>query len=100
MAIFGRLGSPDEAQMSFITNDSAVKYLHSLPTHPTPNLATHFPSASPPALSLLSDLLHFNPHFRPTATQSLAHPYLSSETNVEVKVEAKLNPWLQDSFNL
>jgi len=75
ITIFNKLGSPDDNQTSFISNDACINYLRTLPQQKPQDLESIFPGVSIEGLDLLSQLLQFNPYFRPTASQSLEHAY-------------------------
>lgn len=82
--IFDVLGTPTDSDISKIENDKAKNYLRSQQQRPPINFAQRYPGADPRAISLLSQLLTFDPDKRLTAEQALAHPYLS-----ELRVESE-----------
>jgi len=55
--------------------------LESLPPTKPRKLKDMFPTASPEALDLLKNLLHFNPNKRLSADQALKHPYVAQFHN-------------------
>ncbi len=50
--------------MTYIGNESAVKYIKSLPKRSKQNFQSLYPNANPVALDLLSKMLTFNPDHR------------------------------------
>ncbi|KAL0218206.1 hypothetical protein RCL1_009054 [Eukaryota sp. TZLM3-RCL] len=46
------------------------------------SLSQLIPNASPEAVQLMSDMMHFDPHKRPTAAQALQYPYFQCEISV------------------
>ncbi|CAG9314859.1 unnamed protein product [Blepharisma stoltei] len=76
--IIKTLGTPDEADLEFIANDHARKFVKSLDKHvkqPLQNIIN--PEAPPEAIDLLEKLLAFNPSQRLTVEEALRHPYLA-----------------------
>ena len=55
------LGTPTKDDMQFIGNESALKYIKSLPKRNALPFAKLYPKANPVALDLLGHLLLFNP---------------------------------------
>ena len=55
--------------------------LESLPPTKARKLKDMFPTASPEAIDLMKNLLHFNPNKRLTAEEALRHPYVSQFHN-------------------
>eukprot|EP00040_Diaphanoeca_grandis_P024670 m.135889 g.135889 ORF g.135889 m.135889 type:complete len:358 (-) comp29826_c1_seq1:35-1108(-) len=74
--ILNVVGTPNEDDMQCIHNEKARLYVQQLPKQVKVPFARLYPAASQPALSLLDDLLTFNPAKRPTVEKSLAHSYL------------------------
>ncbi|KAJ3685928.1 hypothetical protein LUZ61_015092 [Rhynchospora tenuis] len=75
--IINVLGKVPEADMGFIDNPKARKYIESLPY--TPSLALHelYPEANPFAMDLLKKMLVFDPHKRIRVDEALVHPYIA-----------------------
>eukprot|EP00995_Heteronema_vittatum_P008329 NODE_351_length_1446_cov_425.730136_g256_i0.p1 GENE.NODE_351_length_1446_cov_425.730136_g256_i0~~NODE_351_length_1446_cov_425.730136_g256_i0.p1 ORF type:complete len:451 (-),score=-24.08 NODE_351_length_1446_cov_425.730136_g256_i0:93-1403(-) len=72
--IFQKLGTPDDDDLEFITDDKALEYLRSFPEKAKTSLRSMFPAASGEALDLLQKTLKFNPHQRLTINECLDHP--------------------------
>lgn len=69
------VGTPKDADKSFITDDAALKYLDLFLKNKHKNkLATLLNKADPLAISLIKDMLQFNPYYRISAKEALAHP--------------------------
>lgn len=76
--IIETLGSPEEADMDFISSPYARKYIASLPRKPKVDFAVLYPDANPLAIDLLERTLVFDPQRRISVDDALAHPYLAS----------------------
>lgn len=59
------LGSPTVQDLSFVTDEKAVKYLERFRNRNPVNLRQRYPAGSDQALRLLMQMLQFNPFFRP-----------------------------------
>ncbi|GLT33835.1 hypothetical protein SLA2020_083930 [Shorea laevis] len=70
------LGTPTEADLEFVRNEDAKRYIRQLPAHPRQPLATAFPNVHPLAIDLIDRMLTFDPTRRITVEEALAHPYL------------------------
>ncbi|ONK69850.1 uncharacterized protein A4U43_C05F27420 [Asparagus officinalis] len=71
------LGTLDDADLSFIDNPKAHRYIKSLPFSPPIPLSTLYPNANPLAIDLLQKMLVFDPSKRISVTEALQHPYMS-----------------------
>lgn len=93
------LGTPTEEDIAYIGNESALKYLNSLPHRPKPNWSALFPKASPQALDLLGKMLAFNPDRRLTVQECLSHPYFEDlrDAAEETTCEKPFD-WSWDNF--
>ncbi|MQL96213.1 hypothetical protein Taro_028885 [Colocasia esculenta] len=71
------LGTISEADLGFIDNPKARKYIKSLPY--TPGIPFHnlYPNANPLAIDLLRKMLVFDPSKRISVTEALEHPFMS-----------------------
>lgn len=93
------LGTPSNEDMSYIGNESAIKYIKSLPKRTKQNFKTLYPKANPVALDLLSKMLVFNPDRRYTIKECLEHPYFEGLHNPEEEpVVDKAFDWAWDNF--
>jgi serine/threonine protein kinase len=97
--IIAVLGTPNQEEMSYIGNESAIKYIKSLPKRNKQNWSALYPKANPVALDLLGKMLVFNPNKRYTVEQCLAHPYFEGLHNDTMEPEAEqVFDWAWDNF--
>ncbi|KAL0369098.1 UNVERIFIED_CONTAM: Mitogen-activated protein kinaseNTF3 [Sesamum calycinum] len=75
--IINILGSQNEADLEFIDNPKARKYIKSLPYSLGTPFARLYPHAHPLAIDLLQKMLVFDPSKRISVTEALQHPYMS-----------------------
>lgn len=71
------LGTPDESTLQRIGSPRAQDYVRNLPYMPKVDFVQLFPGANPDALTLLDQMLAFDPSRRVAVEQALEHPYLS-----------------------
>jgi len=99
--IIAVLGTPTPDDMSYITNEGALKYVKSLPKRTKQSWATLYPNANAVGLDLLSKMLTFNPYKRITIEECIAHPYFEDLHNEDAEpVSAEIFDWAWDSFEL
>ncbi|GBG76729.1 hypothetical protein CBR_g22947 [Chara braunii] len=72
------LGSPDEAELSFLRNSNARRYMQSLPRYRRQTLQERFRDMDPEAADLMNRMLIYDPTRRITVEEALSHPYLRS----------------------
>lgn len=72
--IFGVIGTPNEADKSFVTDAKALEYLESFIFTERADLSAKYPGASKDALDFLNKILVFNPFFRMSLDDAIAHP--------------------------
>ncbi|KAI5684155.1 hypothetical protein M9H77_05383 [Catharanthus roseus] len=75
--IISVLGSQPEADLAFIDNPKAKRFIASLPFTRGTHLASLYPQADLLAIDLLRRMLVFDPSKRITVSEALSHPYLS-----------------------
>lgn len=73
--IISVLGSPNEADLSFITNEKQKAFVNKLARRTSQSFAVMFPNANPVAVDLLEKMLMFSPNKRYTVEQCISHPY-------------------------
>jgi len=69
------LGSPTEEQMSFISNESAKKYIRKIKNAKKVPLKSMFPDANNNCLDLLDKMLKFNPNERWSIQECMEHKW-------------------------
>lgn len=79
--IISVLGTPTYEDISYITNEQALKFIKSLPKRSKQSFEKLFSKANPLALDLLENMLTFNPHDRYTVEDCLSHPYFAGNDN-------------------
>ena len=72
--IFGVIGTPGEDDKSFVTDQKALEYLESFPFTNRVDMQMKYPGAPPQAIDFLNKILIFNPYFRMSLEDALAHP--------------------------
>lgn len=87
------LGTPTEDDMSFVTDQKANGYLKSFVPIERIDFAKKYPGASPEAVDLLNRMLQFNPYFRITIEEALAHPFFTKvkKPHKEVLSDVKIS---------
>ncbi|KAI3461940.1 hypothetical protein Pfo_018603 [Paulownia fortunei] len=76
--IISVLGSQPEADLEFIDNAKAKRFIRSLDFSRGAHFSSLYPHADPLAIDLLDRMLVFDPSKRITVTEALCHPYISS----------------------
>jgi serine/threonine protein kinase len=93
------LGTPTTEDLAYIGNESALKYIKSLPRRSKQAWSSLYPKANPHALDLLGKMLVFNPDKRYTCEQCLEHPYFEGLHNPdEEPVAQEPFDWSVDNF--
>lgn len=91
--IFEMLGTPTDDDMSFVTDQKANGYLKSFVPIERIDFQKKYPGASPEAIDLINRMLQFNPYFRITIDEALAHPFFTKvkKPHKEVTSEIKIS---------
>lgn len=71
--IFAVIGTPNEDEKSFVTDQKALEYLESFPKNQRIELQYKYQGAPPEAIDFLNKILVFNPYFRLSLTDCLNH---------------------------
>jgi mitogen-activated protein kinase 1/3 len=80
------LGSPNENDMSYISDQQAIKFITELPKKKKISFKEIYPNGNPLAIDLLEKMLCFNPKNRINTEQCLNHPYFKEirDKNLEI----------------
>lgn len=100
--IFEVIGSPNEDDKSFVTDQKALEYLSAFPKREKVDLATVYPGAGEEAIDLLHKILVFNPYFRVTLDECLDHPFFKKVRKSEKEMlasEAVKFDWEKESLD-
>jgi len=87
--IFEVIGTPTEEDCSFVTDTKAIDYLKGFPTRAKKDLSKKYVGSDKKAIDLLSKILVFNPYFRLTLDECLAHPYFDNIRDQRKEVVAQ-----------
>ena len=71
--IFSVIGTPNEEDKSYVTDQKALEYLDSFPKSNRLDLSIMYPGAPPEAVDFLYKILVFNPYFRMSLEDALNH---------------------------
>ena len=86
--IFQVIGTPSDEDKSFVTDMKAHQYLKAFPQNKRENLSFRYPGAGQDAIDLLDKMLLFNPYFRITIDEALAHPFFTKIQNPAKEVSS------------
>ena len=75
------IGNPSEEDASFVTDQKAIEYLKSFPYTPRIELHNKYQGATTSAIDFLNKILVFNPFFRMSLSDALAHPLFDDVRN-------------------
>ena len=75
--IFDVLGTPNDDEMSYVTDAKAIGYLKSFTPNDRLNMAEKYPGASQEGVDLLNRMLQFNPYFRISVDEALNHAFFT-----------------------
>ena len=82
------LGSPNENDMSFISDPQARKFVNDLPKNKSISFSQIYPNGNPLAIDLLTKMLCFNPKNRIDIEQCLNHPYFKEVRDKNLETTA------------
>ena len=75
--IFDVLGTPNDDDISYVTDAKAIGYLKSFTPIERINMAAKYPGANQDGIDLLNRMLQFNPYFRISVDEALNHPFFT-----------------------
>ena len=75
--IFDVLGTPNDDDISFVTDAKAVAYLKSFEPIQRVDMGAKYPGASAEGVDLLNRMLQVNPYFRISVEEALNHPFFN-----------------------
>lgn len=81
--IFQVIGTPNEEDKSFVTDQKALDYLNAFPNMNRVDLSSVYPGAGEEAIDLLNKVLVFNPYFRMSLDECMEHPFFKSMRKAE-----------------
>jgi mitogen-activated protein kinase 1/3 len=76
--IIETLGTPDEDDISFLTDENALKYMRSFEKRVAKDFRMIFPATPPEGIDLLQRMLTFDPRKRITLDEVIEHPFFAS----------------------
>lgn len=86
--IFEVIGTPNEEDKSYVTDQKALEYLELFTTRPRIDFSTLYPAAGEEAIDLLNKILVFNPYFRISVDEALNHPFFRLVKKLEKEIIA------------
>ncbi len=89
------IGTPNEEDISFLTDLKAQSYLKSFASRPRADLKQRYPAAKDEAIDLLHKILVFNPYFRPNVQECLDHPYFKQVRQINFESTAPSEVYLE-----
>ena len=77
--IFDIIGTPNKTEdFSFITDQSAIKYVLSFCPNEKKDLSLIFPNLNADGINLMENMLSFNPYHRPNINEVINHPFIQN----------------------
>lgn len=86
--IFDVLGTPNESDMSFVTDAKAIDYLSSFQKRDRKDLKEIYPAAGDDAIDFLNKILTLNPYFRITVDDLIKHPFMDKVRKQEKVIDS------------
>jgi mitogen-activated protein kinase 1/3 len=79
--IFDIIGTPDELELELISDSATKLYIQSFQPRAIQNLHERYPGTDPQLISLMKNMLQFNPNKRISFSEALASPYFDEVRN-------------------
>lgn len=79
--IFAVIGTPNDEDKSFVTDQKALDYLESFPYNGRADMSLKYTGATKESIDFLNKILVFNPHFRMSLTDAINHPLFDDVRN-------------------
>lgn len=86
--IFQVLGTPNEDDISFVTDQKAQEYLNSFSKIERQNIGEIYKGCGEEGIDLLEKFLQFNPYFRISVDDCLSHPFFATVRKPEKELVA------------
>ena len=83
--IFNVIGTPNEEDMSFLTDEKALEYLKSFSYVGRMDLQSKYPGATKEAVDFLNKALVLNPFFRISLDEAIKHPLFDQVRNKDAE---------------
>lgn len=97
--IFDVLGTPNDDDISYVTDAKAIGYLKSFTQNDRMDMQGKYPGCNSDGVDLLNRMLQFNPYFRVSVDEALEHPFFTrvrkphkekeSEISIQLDFEAE-----------
>jgi mitogen-activated protein kinase 1/3 len=87
--IFDVIGTPSEDEMSFVTDQKALEYLHTFKPLERSDLTNVYPGAGPDAIDLLNKILVLNPYFRISLAECMEHDFFKKFRKSEKELDSE-----------
>ena len=94
------LGNPDTNDLSFMSEEKMQAFLKTYESFSGKNFASIFPSEDDECLSLIKNMLEFNPYTRFNIDECLAHSYFNEVRNYIKELEYDSGPIIDSTLTL
>ena len=87
--IFDVIGTPNDEDKSFVLTKRGLDYLGTFPAKERTDFKAIYKGAPDDAIDLLTKIMAFNPYFRPTVDEILAHPFFAEVRDPSLEKNAE-----------
>lgn len=94
------LGQPSDNDLSFMNSSKQKAFRATYMDYTGKNLSTIFPDEDEECLHLLRKMLEFNPYYRYSADECLAHPYFNDVRNKTLEKKCDVKPTFDQEARL